>query len=84
MRCPVVTAAVALVLVGTAHDSGAQTHAGGSQQQPVATQAPPALQNQPPAPGSRFTSTLKFVPPPPDIRPVPLWSAEFLAQGPPG
>jgi PEGA domain len=82
MRCAVVTAAVALVLVGTAHDSGAQTRAGGNQQQPVATQAPRAPQNQPPAPGPRFTSTLKFVPPPPDIRPVPLSSAAFLAQGP--
>jgi PEGA domain len=81
MRCPVVTAAVALVLVGTVHDSGAQTRAGGSQQQPVATQAPRAPQNQPPAPGSRFTSTLKFVPPPPDVQ-VPLSSQAFLAQGP--
>jgi hypothetical protein len=75
--------AVILVFIATARDTDAQVRSGAGQQQPVAAQAPRAPQNPTPATGSRFTSTLKFVPPPPHVvRPMPLSAAEFLAQGP--
>jgi hypothetical protein len=80
-RC-MATAAVVLALIATARETEAQVHSGAGQQQPVATQAPSAPQNPVPATGSRFTSTLRFVPPPPHVRPVPLSPAQFLAQGP--
>lgn len=75
--------AVILVFIATGRDTNAQVRSAAGQQQPVATHAPPAPQNPTPATGSRFTSTLKFVPPPPTVvRPMPLSAAEFLAQGP--
>jgi hypothetical protein len=74
--------AVLAVIAGTG-ETAAQMRSDGSQQQPVAIQAPPAPPSPAPPTGSRFTSTLRFVPPPPDVvRPVPLSPAEFLAQGP--
>ena len=83
MKRSVATAAVVLALIATARETAAQMRSGASQQQPVAAQAPPAPQSPAPATGSRFTSTLRFVPPPPhSVRPVPLSPAEFLAQGP--
>ncbi len=83
MKRSVAAAAVVLALIATARETEAQAHRGAGQQEPVATQAPRAPQTPAPAPGSRFTSTLRFVPPPRDVvRPVPLSPAEFLAQGP--
>ena len=82
-RC-IATAAVVLAIVAIAREAPGQVHSGAGQQQGGATHAPRAPQNPAPAPGSRFTSTMKFVPPPPPdvVRPVPLSAAEFLAQGP--
>jgi hypothetical protein len=81
-RC-IAAAAVVLALIATAPEAEGQVHNGAGQQQGAATHAPRAPQNPPAAPGSRFTSTMKFVPPPPDVvRPMPLSPAEFLAQGP--
>ena len=75
--------AVILVFIATARDTDAQARSGAGQQQPVSTHPPRAPQNPTPATGSRFTSTLKSVPPPPTgVRPMPLSAAEFLAQGP--
>jgi hypothetical protein len=83
MKRSVATATIVLALIASVRETEAQVHSGAGQQQPVATQAPRAPQNPAPATGSRFTSTLKFVPPPPHVvRPVPLSPAEFLAQGP--
>ena len=82
MKRSVATAAVVLALIATARESEAQVHSGAGQQQPAATQAPRAPQNPAPAPGSRFTSTLKFVPPPPDVRPEPFLPTPFIGQPP--
>jgi len=82
MKRSVATAAVVLALVATVRETEAQVHSGAGQQQPVATQAPRAPQNPAPATGSRFTSTLKFVPPPPDVRPAPFMPAPFIGQTP--
>ena len=82
MKRSVATAAVVLALIATVRETEAQVHSGAGQQQPVATQAPRAPQNPAPATGSRFTSTLKFVPPPPDLRPVPFGPTPFIGQSP--
>jgi hypothetical protein len=76
------TAAVVLVVIAVASETEAQSRSGGGQQQPVATQAPRAPQNQTPATGSRFTSTMKFVPPPPNVRPAPFFPSPFIGQSP--
>jgi hypothetical protein len=80
MRRGIVTVGVVVVLIGTVHDSGAQARRGGSQQQP-ATQTTRAPQNPAPATGSRFTSTLKFVPRPPDVRQGPF-PTPFIGPSP--
>ena len=83
MKRWIATVAAALVVIAIARETDAQARARPTQQQPVAVQAPPAPQSPAPATGSRFTSTLRFVPPPPHVvGPVPLSPAEFLAQGP--
>ena len=83
MKRSVATATVVLALIAIARETDAQAQRGAGHQQPVATQAPPAPQTPVPAAGSRFTSTLRFVPLPRDVvRPAPLSPAEFLAQGP--
>jgi hypothetical protein len=82
MKHWIATAAVVLALIATARKTEAQVHSGAGQQQPVATQAPRAPQNPAPATGSRFTSTLKFVPPPADVRPTPFLPTPFIGQGP--
>jgi hypothetical protein len=82
MKHWIATAAVVLALIAAARETEAQVHSGAGQQQPVATQAPRAPQNQAPATGSRFTSTLKFVPPPPDVRPAPFLPTPFIGQSP--
>ena len=82
MKRSVATAAVVLALIATVRETEAQVHKGAGQQQPVATQAPRAPQNPAPATGSRFTSTLKFVPPPPDLRPTPFTPTPFIGQSP--
>jgi hypothetical protein len=82
MKRGIATAAVVLALIATAREADAQARRGRGQQQPVTTQAPGAPQNQAPATGSRFTSTLKFVPPPPDVRPAPFPPAPFIGQSP--
>jgi hypothetical protein len=80
-RC-IAMAAVVLVVMAAARETEAQSRSGGGQQQPVATQAPPAPQNQAPATGSRFTSTMRFVPPPPHVRRAPFPPAPFIGQSP--
>jgi hypothetical protein len=77
------TVVVVLILMGTTRDSDAQTRMrGGGQQQPVATQPPPpAPQSPAPTTGSRFTSTLKFVPPPRGVRPSPFPPGGFIRPG---
>jgi PEGA domain len=80
-RC-IATVAVVLALVATVRDTAAQVHSSAGQQQPVATQAPRAPQNPAPATGSRFTSTLRFVPPPPHVRPAPFGPTPFIGQSP--
>jgi hypothetical protein len=83
MRRCITTTLVVLALVGNARDGGAQAHVrGDGQQHPVATPAPAAPQNQAPPTGSRFTSTLKYVPPPPDVRPGPFLPGGFVGQRP--
>lgn len=82
MKRFIATAAVVLALIAIARNTVAQVRTGGSQQQPVATQAPHAPQSQAPAPGSRFTSTMKFVPPPPNVRPAPFRPTPFIGQSP--
>src|SRR5262245_29861678 len=82
MKRSVATAAVVLALISPVRETEAQVHNGAGQQQPVATQAPRAPQNPAPATGSRFTSTLKFVPPPPDLRPAPFMPTPFIGQSP--
>jgi hypothetical protein len=82
MKRSVATAAVVLALIATARETEAQVRSGAGQQQSDATQVPRAPQNQAPATGSRFTSTLRFVPPPADVRPAPFLSAPFIGQSP--
>jgi len=82
MKRSVATAAVVLTFIATVRVIEAQVRNGAGQQQPVATQAPRAPQNPAPATGSRFTSTLKFVPPPPDVRPAPFLPTPFIGQSP--
>jgi hypothetical protein len=83
MKRWVATAAVVLVMmIAAARETEAQARSGGRQQQPVATQAPPAPQAPAPATGSRFTSTLRFVPPPRDVRPRPFPPGPFVGQRP--
>jgi len=74
-----VTVVVILMLMGTTRDSDAQTRMRGGGQHPVATQPPP--QSPAPPTGSRFTSTLKFVPPPRDVRPSPFPPGGFIRPG---
>jgi PEGA domain len=84
MKRSIATAAVVLALIGIARETVAQVRSGGSQQQPVATQAPSSPQN-PSAPtgsGSRFTSTLRFVPARPDVRPRPFLPGTLVGQRP--
>lgn len=82
MKRWIATIAVPLAVIAVVRETDAQARSRPSQQQPVAAQAPPATQSPAPAAGSRFTSTVRFVPPPPQVvRPVPLSPAEFLAQG---
>jgi hypothetical protein len=80
-RC-IATAVVVLALIATVRETEAQVQGGAGQQQPVATQAPRAPQNPAPATGSRFTSTLRFVPPPPQVRPAPFGPTPFIGQSP--
>jgi hypothetical protein len=82
MKRSLATAAVVLALIATVRETEAQVRSGAGQQQPVATQAPRAPQNPAPATGSRFTSTLKFVPPPPDVRPAPFMPTPVIGQSP--
>jgi hypothetical protein len=82
MKRWIATLGVALVVVAAARETDAQARSGASEQQPVAVQAPPARPTPPPAAGSRFTSTLRFVPPPRDVRPRPLLAGPFVAQRP--
>jgi hypothetical protein len=84
MKRSIATAAVVLALIGIARETVAQVRSAGSQQQPVATQAPRSPQNPSPptGSGSRFTSTLKFVPAPPEVRPGPFLPSGFFRQGP--
>jgi hypothetical protein len=76
--------AVVLVLIATTREIDAQIRSGAGQQpqQPAAAQAPPAPQNPAPATGSRFTSTLKFAPPPRDVRPRTFLPGPFVGQRP--
>src|SRR4029078_8828864 len=55
---------------------------GAPRQQPAAAQAPSPPPTPAPATGSRFTSTLRFVPPPRDVRPQPFRPRALLAQRP--
>ena len=80
MKRWIATIAVALVVITVARQTEAQGRRGASQEQPVAAQAPPAPPT--PATGSRFTSTLRFVPPPRDVRPRPFLPGPFIAQRP--
>jgi hypothetical protein len=81
-RC-IATAAVVLALIATVREADAQARArgGGGHQQPVAAPAPPAPQSPAPATG-RFTSTVKLVPPPPDVAPAPFLPTPFIGQTP--
>jgi hypothetical protein len=81
MKRWIATLAGALVMIAAvARGTEGQARGGATQQQPAAAQAPPP----PPAPatGSRFTSTLRFVPPPRDVRPQPFRPGPFIAQRP--
>ena len=84
MKCCIATAAVVLALIATAREADAQARARGDagQQQPVATQAPRRPQNPTTPATGRFTSTMKFVPPPPDVRPGPFAPVPFIGQSP--
>ena len=82
MKRWVATVAVALMVIAVARETEGQARGGDSQQQPVAAQAPPAPPTPAPATGSRFTSTLRFVPPPRDVRPRPFLPGPFITQGP--
>jgi len=82
MKRWIATIAVALVVITVARQTEAQGRRGASQEQPVAAQAPPAPPTPAPATGSRFTSTLRFVPPPRDVRPRPFLPGPFIAQRP--
>jgi len=76
------TVVVGLILMGPTRDSDAQSRMrGGGQAQPVAAQAPPPAPSPAPATGSRFTSTLKFVPPPRDVRPSSIPPGGFIRPG---
>jgi hypothetical protein len=76
------TVVAVLILMGTTRNSDAQSRMRGGGQQPVAPQAPPPPPQSPaPATGSRFTSTLKFVPPPRDVRPAPFPPGGFIRPG---
>ena len=78
----IATAAVVVALIATAREADAQKRAGaGGGQQPVATQAPSAPQSPAPSTG-RFTSAMKFVPPPPDVRPAPFLPTPFIGRTP--
>jgi hypothetical protein len=77
----IVTAAVVLLLIGAAREGAAQGRGGGSQQQPVTTHGARSPQTPSPSAGSRFTSTLKFVPPPADVLPAPFPFTPFIGQG---
>jgi hypothetical protein len=82
MKRWITTVTVVLVVVAVAGETEAQRRRGGAQPQPVATQAPAAPQTPAPATGSRFTSTLRFVPPPRDVRPQPFLAGPFVGQRP--
>jgi len=83
MRRSVATAVVVFALIATARETTAQMRSGaGQQQQPAAAPAPSAPQTAAPATGSRFTSTLRFVAPPPHVRPAPFPPAPFIGQSP--
>jgi PEGA domain-containing protein len=83
MKHCIAAAAVLVWFVAGARVTEAQVrNGGGQQQQPGATHAPRAPQSPAPAPGSRFTSTLRSVPPPPDVRPTPFVPAPFVGQTP--
>jgi len=79
--------AAVLVLITSVRDIDAQIRSGASQQQPApaTAQAPPAPQTQAPAtppPGSRFTSTLRFVPPRRPVHSAPFLPGPFVGQRP--
>jgi len=78
----IATVAVVLVVIAVARETEAQSRSSGGQHQPVATQAPRAPQNQAPAPGSGFTSTMKFVPARPNVRSAPFRPTPFIGQSP--
>ena len=82
MKRWIATLAVALVMIAVARETEGQARSGGTLQQPAAAQAPSPPPTPAPATGSRFTSTLRFVPPPRDVRPQPFRPGPFIAQRP--
>src|SRR4030095_9593707 len=78
----IATVAVVFLVIAVAGETDAQSRSGGGQHQPVATQPPRAPQTQAPATGSRFTSTMKFVPPPPNVRSAPFRPTPFIGPNP--
>lgn len=77
----IVTGAVAAVLLGSASEAAAQRHGGGQGQ--TTTNAAGSPSGQAPSPPSRFTSTLRSVPPPPPpVPPTPFPHPGFISQGP--
>ena len=82
MKRWIATLAVALVMIAVARETEGQARSGGTRQQPAAAQAPSPPPTPAPATGSRFTSTLRFVPPPRDVRPQPFRPGPFIAQRP--
>lgn len=77
----IVTAAVAAVLLSPARDAAAQRHGSGQGQTTANAAGSPS--GQAPSPPSRFTSTLRSVPPPPPpVRPTPFSHPGFIGQGP--
>ena len=82
MKRWIATLAVALVMIAVARETEGQARSGGTLQQPAAAQAPSPPPTPAPATGSRFTSTLRSVPPPRDVRPQPFRPGPFIAQRP--
>src|SRR5262247_1221340 len=82
MKRSVATVAVILAVFASAREIDAQTRSRAGQQQPAAAQAPPPPPNPAPAPGSRFTSTLRFVPPPRHVGQRPFMPGPFVGQRP--
>jgi hypothetical protein len=78
----IATLAAALVMIAVARETEGQARNGATQQQPGAAQAPSPPPTPAPATGSRFTSTLRSVPAPRDVRPQPFRPGPFIAQRP--